>query len=108
MENVLKLFGVGPFTTSMVTEADMILSLQEDHSYQWWIRYEYRIKGKNHIGFRANVHKLTSNLFFPGQEKAEALDDWDKRYIDNLYNSIGYYINIGSLKFLFKRISLII
>ena len=84
MENVLKLFGVGPFTSSMVTEADMILSLQEDHSYQWWIRYEYRIKGKNHIGFRANVHKLTSNLFFPGQEKAEALDDWEKRYIFNL------------------------
>ena len=99
MENVLKLFGVGPFTTSMVTEADMILSLQEDHSYQWWIRYEYRIKGKNHIGFRANVHKLTSNLFFPGQEKAEALDDWDKRYIDNLYNSIGYYINIPKISF---------
>ena len=79
MESILELSGVGTNTTSMVSEADMMLSLQEDTSYEWWIRYEYRIKGKNHLGFRANATKLTSNVFFPGREKAEALDDWDKR-----------------------------
>ena len=79
MDKILELIGSGPNTVSIVTEAEMMLSLQEHASYEWWVRYEYRIKGKNFIGFRTNANKLTSNLFFPGHEKAESLDDWDKR-----------------------------
>ena len=81
MEKILEMFGVGRNTISMLSEVDMILSLQEHASYEWWVRYEYRIKGKNHIGCFAKANKLTSNLFFPGHEKVEALDDWDKRYV---------------------------
>ena len=82
MEEVLQACGTGPYTSEMVLNADMVLSLQEDTDYYWWIRYEYRLKGRNHIGFKTNSHKLTSNKFYPGKESPEALDDWDKRYVN--------------------------
>ena len=81
MEEVLRAFGAGPCTSGMVLNSDMVLSLQEDVDYFWWIRYEYRFKGRNHIGFKTNSNKLTSNKFYPGKESPEALDDWDKRYV---------------------------
>ena len=55
MEQVLELFGVGKNTASMVLEADMMLSLQEDTSYEWWIRYEYWIKGKTILGLELTL-----------------------------------------------------
>ena len=92
MDEVFQLFGAGPCTSSMVSGADMILSLQEDATNNWWIRTEYRFKGKNHLGYRQHVHKLTSNIFFPGQEKPEVEEDWDKRY--DLIQHIHKYNNI--------------
>lgn len=80
MEEVLQLCGAGPNTMSMVLSSDMMISIQEDVSYHWWVRYEYRIKGKNHAGFTSSTYKMTSNKFFPGKEQPESLDDWDKRF----------------------------
>ena len=81
MGDVLQSCGAGPYTSAMVKDADMVLSLQEDMDYHWWIRYEYRFKGKNHVGFKTHANKMTSNTFFPGKEEIEWLDDWDKRYL---------------------------
>ena len=80
MENIFKLIGAGPFTTEMVLQSKMVMSLQEDIDFGWWVRYEYRFKGKDHLGFRRAFHKMTSNKYYPGIEKAEALEDWDQRY----------------------------
>ena len=65
MEAVLQECGAGCCTSSMVTNTDMVLSLQEDIDYHWWIRYEYRFRGKNHVGFKTHVNKMTSNTFYP-------------------------------------------
>ena len=83
MEEVLRLLGAGPCTTSMVSQSYMLLSLQEDVDYQWWVRYEYRLKGvtvnKMYQTVRQTVNKLTSNKFYLEQEKPDVLEDWDKR-----------------------------
>ena len=79
MEEVLRLVGGGPFITSMVLKSYMLLSIQEDVDYQWWVRSEYRLKGLNHLEFRQTVNKMTSNKFLLGQEKPDVLEDWDKR-----------------------------
>ena len=80
MGEVLQSCGAGPYTSAMVVDADMVLSLQEDTDYHWWIRYEYRFRGKNHVGFKTHANKMTSNMFYPGDEKTESMEDWDKRY----------------------------
>ena len=79
MEEVLRLLGAGTCISSMILQSYMLLSLQEDVDFQWWVRYEYRMKGLNHLGFRQAVNKLTSNKFFLEQEKPDVLEDWDKR-----------------------------
>ena len=80
MEEVLPLLGTGPCTAAMVLQANMMLSLQEDIDFGWWIRYEYYIKGKSPRGYKARAHKMTSNKFIPECEKLELIEDWDKRY----------------------------
>ena len=80
MGEILQLCGSGQYTSDMVINADMVLSLQEDIDYHWWIRYEYRFKGKNHVGLMTHANKMTSNTFYPGDEKTESTEDWDKRY----------------------------
>ena len=62
MENIFKLIGAGPFTTEMVMQSKMVMSLQEDIDFGWWVRYEYRFKGKDHLGFRRAFHKMTSTV----------------------------------------------
>ena len=85
MDKVLEAMGAGQCTITMVLKAEMILSLQEDVDYYWWVRQEYRFKGKNNPNnpyknsFRVNVHKMTSNKFWPNGDKPESLDDWDQR-----------------------------
>ena len=81
MEEVLQACGAGCYTSSMVRNTDMVLSLQEDIDYRWWIRYEYRFRGRNHVGFKTHVNKMTSNTFYPGDENTEYTEDWDKRYL---------------------------
>ena len=80
MGEVLPLLGTGPCTAAMVLQANMMLSLQEDIDFGWWIRYEYYIKGKSPRGYKARAHKMTSNKFIPECEKLELIEDWDKRY----------------------------
>ena len=79
MEEILRLCGAGPKIASMVLSSDMVISIQEDVSYHWWIRYEHRLKALNHLGYRTSAFKMTSNKFFPEAEKPESQDDWDKR-----------------------------
>ena len=79
MDKVLKLIGAGPATASMVMESDMLVSLQEDVDFGWWVRYEYLFRGKNRRGFKAKAHKMTSNKFIPEAERPENVEDWDKR-----------------------------
>ena len=79
MDQILGLIGAGRCTTALVSKSFMMLSLQEDMDFGWWIRYEYLFKGKNPNGFKARGHKMTSNKFFPDIEKPESLDDWDER-----------------------------
>ena len=79
MEKILGLIGAGSGISSIITQSFMMLSLQEDTDFGWWIRYEYMFKGRNRLGFRGRAHKLMSNKFIPGIEKPENLDDWDKR-----------------------------
>ena len=80
MEKVYKLIGAGPFTSEMVLRSRMVISLQEDFDFGWWIRSEYLFKGKGHLGFKKSFHKMTSNKYYPGIDKGELLEDWDKRY----------------------------
>ena len=81
MDKILALIGSGSRTTALVSKSFMMLSLQEDMDFGWWIRYEYLFKGKNPHGFKARGHKMTSNKFFPDIEKPESLDDWDERQV---------------------------
>ena len=81
MEKILGLIGAGSGISSIVTQSFMMLSLQEDRDFGWWIRYEYIFKGRNRLRFKQRTHKMTSNKFMPGIEKPECLEDWDKRYI---------------------------
>ena len=90
MGEVLPLLGTGPCTASMVLRANMMLSLQEDIDFGWWIRYEYYMKGKNPKGYKARAHKMTSNKFIPECEKLELIEDWDKRYY-YIYTYINMY-----------------
>ena len=81
MDEVLRLIGAGTCTSAMVLQANMMLSLQEDIDFGWWVRYEYHFKGKNSHGYKAKVHKMASNKFIPENERPEFLEDWDKRYL---------------------------
>ena len=80
MDQVFKLIGVGPCTSEMVLKSKMLISLQEDFDFGWWIRSEYRFKGAGRHRFKKVAHKMTSNKHYPGIEKGELLEDWDKRY----------------------------
>ena len=79
MEEVLRLLGSGTCITSMVLQSFMMLSIQEDVDYQWWVRTEYRFKGLNCLGFRHRANKMTSNKYQLENEKPDVLEDWDKR-----------------------------
>ena len=79
MDEILGLIGAGQFTATTILQSDMMVSLQEDRDFGWWIRYEYLFKGKNRLGFKAKAHKMTSNKFVPESERPENLEDWDKR-----------------------------
>ena len=79
MDEILKLIGAGQGITTIISQSDMMVSLQEDIDFGWWVRYEYLFKGKTRLGFKANAHKMTSNKFVPESERPENLEDWDKR-----------------------------
>ena len=79
MDKILPLVGAGPGITTIISKADMMVSLQEDVDFGWWVRYEYLYKGKTRMGFKAKAHKMTSNKFIPDSERPESLEDWDKR-----------------------------
>ena len=79
MNEILRLIGAGHCITAIISQSDMLLSLQEDIDFGWWVRYEYLFKGKTRLGFKANAHKMTSNKFVPDAERPENLEDWDKR-----------------------------
>ena len=79
MDEILRLVGAGQGITNMISQSDMMVSLQEDIDFGWWVRYEYLFKGKTRLGFKANAHKMTSNKFVPESERPENLEDWDKR-----------------------------
>ena len=78
MDEILKLIGAGQGITTIISQSDMMVSLQEDIDFGWWVRYEYLFKGKTRLGFKANAHKMTSNKFVPESERPENLEDWDK------------------------------
>ena len=78
MGEILRLVGAGPYTAEMVLDSEMVLSIQEDLDFSWWIRHEYRYKGRNRLGFKTHAHKMISNKY-PGRPTPELLDDWDKR-----------------------------
>ena len=61
MEEILRLVGAGSCITSVVTQSFMMLSLQEDRDFGWWIRSEYIFKGRNRLRFKQRTHKMTSN-----------------------------------------------
>ena len=79
MDQILGLIGADRGITALVSKSFMMLSLQEDTDFGWWIRYEYIFKGRTPLGYKARGHKMTSNKFFPDVEKPESLEDWDKR-----------------------------
>jgi hypothetical protein len=79
MDEILGLIGAGQGITTIISQSDMLVSLQEDIDFGWWVRYEYLFKGKTRRGFKANAHKMTSNKFVPESERPENLEDWDKR-----------------------------